>query len=104
MNEFIRILFILITSFGITTIIVYGSIFTKLREDLTNTVPFLGKLINCVLCTSTWVVFFMSFLLGGISSTYNDLNIFLVTFLDGMFIAGGVWIINSIVEFFEEYR
>lgn len=104
MSEFIRILFILITSFGITTIIVYGSIFTKLREYIGNLVPVLGKLVTCVLCTSTWVGFFMSYLFGGISNTYTDLNVFLVTFLDGMFIAGGVWIINSIVEFFEEYR
>lgn len=104
MNEIVRLIFLVIMSYGIVTIVVYGSIFEGLRNFLVRKSNFFGSLITCVLCTSTWVGFFSSYLVGGVSDELFGLDLFLTTFMDGMFIAGSVWAINSIIEFFEENR
>ena len=58
-----------------------------------------------MLCTSTWVGFALSLCLGGFINRFFDDNGTLINmFFDGMFTAGVVWAINSIVEFFEESR
>ena len=49
----------------------------------------------------------MSITIGHISkmiSINDELPWFMWVFFDGMLTAGAVWIINSIVEFFEESR
>lgn len=91
-------------AYGLTTILVYGSIFEKPRTWISNKSKFLGKLINCVLCTSTWVGFFMSVFLGSITANYVVSLYIINIFFDGMFTAGIVWAINAIIEFFEENR
>lgn len=91
-------------AYGMTTIIVYGSIFEKPRNWIKKHSKFFGDLIGCVMCTSTWVGFFISIVLGGLSSNIFDINLLLGIFLDGMFTCGIVWGINTIVEFFEESR
>lgn len=92
-------------TYGLTTILVYGSIFSEIREWIVKKSYFFGTLITCVLCTSTWVGFMMSFIVGGFSNNHLTIpNIYLVHFLDGMLTAGLVWSINSVIEFFEENR
>lgn len=91
-------------AYGMTSILVWGSIFEKTREWIKSKSQFFGDLISCTLCTSTWVGFFMSITLGSISDTFfNTLGI-LDLFFDGMFAAGSVWALNAIVEYFEENR
>jgi len=90
-------------AYGMTTIIVYGSIFEGLRNWISKHSKFFGELVNCPLCTSTWVGFFLSLTLGGISSKIFSIGYFGI-FFDGLFTAGVVWAINSFVEFFEESR
>jgi MFS family permease len=92
------------TSYGITTIIVYGSIFESFREWIIRNSSFFGSLISCVLCTSTWVGFVLSIILGGLFEHTYETNWFFGVFLDGMFTAGSVWALNSIIEYFEENR
>lgn len=108
-----------IVSYGMTTILVYGKIFNGLRDyikylseirftfRLMNIIPkifnFINVLINCVLCTSTWVGFFLSIVLFSPTEYYFNKNIFNI-FFDGMLSAGIVWAINSFIEFFEENR
>jgi hypothetical protein len=108
-----------IISYGMTTILVYGKIFNTLREKINNlskiefsykilnvipnTFKFIDTLINCVLCTSTWVGFFLSFVLYSPNKDYFGDNFFNL-FFDGVLSAGIVWAINSIIEFFEENR
>jgi hypothetical protein len=46
----------------------------------------------------------MSIILGGLVNTYIELPMMPTIFFDGMFTAGAVWMINAIVEFFEESR
>jgi hypothetical protein len=91
-------------AYGMTSIIVWGSIFENARNWIKGKSKFFGDLINCTLCTSTWVGFFMSFLLGSISSVYFETYAIVNVFFDGMFTAGIVWAINSIVEYYEENR
>jgi hypothetical protein len=102
------ILFIyLLLSYGITNILVYGSIFNFWREFLNKVNPsFLGKLFSCPMCLSTWVGFILSFIfmiMGYQSpmSLYGIDNPFLRVFLDGCLTSGGVWIIHNIEEAFE---
>jgi hypothetical protein len=90
-------------AYGMTTILVYGSIFENQREWIGRKSKFFGELINCPLCTSTWVGFFLSAVLGSISAELFAIGYFGI-FFDGLFTAGIVWTINSIVEFFEESR
>jgi hypothetical protein len=91
-------------AYGMTTILVYGSIFENVRTWIKAKSKFFGDLISCMLCTSTWVGFFLSIVTSGFSEHLFDLNKFVGVFLDGMFTAGIVWAINGIVEFFEESR
>lgn len=91
-------------AYGMTTILVYGSIFDGLRALLSSKSKFFAELIKCPLCTSTWVGFFMSFTMGGLTANYYDINTLYGVFLDGMLTAGIVWAINSVIEFFEESR
>jgi hypothetical protein len=91
-------------AYGMTTIIVYGSIFESLREKIKSKSNFFGTLITCMMCTSTWVGFFMSITLGGLVTPVFEVSRFVGLFFDGMLTCGLVWAINGIVEFFEENR
>jgi hypothetical protein len=104
-----------VVAYGMTTILVYGSIFNGLRNAIhkwgnNKNAPlnFLGKflsgLISCMLCTSTWVGFFLSMVYYSPSLEYIGQNQFLSVFFDGMLGAGFVWAINGIIEWFEENR
>lgn len=90
-------------AYGMTTILVYGSIFDKTRAYIGRKSNFLGELLGCPLCTSTWVGFFLSITMGGLTNRIFEVGFFTI-FFDGMFTAGIVWAINSFIEFFEESR
>lgn len=91
-------------AYGMTSIIVWGSIFEKPREWISKKSEWFGTLVSCTLCTSTWVGFFLSITLGGLTSPLLDVHWVFGIYFDGMFTAGSVWLINTIVEFFEESR
>lgn len=90
--------------YGMSTILVYGSIFEKQRNWIKNNSKFFGDLISCMMCTSTWVGFFLSLCLGGLSTEIIGIHWIPSIFFDGMFTCGAVWAINGIIEFFEESR
>lgn len=94
----------IMTAYGMTSILVWGSIFESTREFIKKHSKFFGDLISCTLCTSTWVGFFMSLVLGGMVSNVLNTHWLIGLFFDGMFTAGSVWAINAIIEFFEESR
>jgi hypothetical protein len=98
------LIFYVIAAYGMTSILVWGSIFESTREWIKRNSKFFGDLISCTLCTSTWVGFFMSLFLGSLSTQYFDTIWLINLFFDGMFTAGGVWALNAIIEFFEENR
>ena len=88
-------------AYGMTSILVWGSIFETSRQWIIKNSKFFGDLISCTLCTSTWVGFFMSIVLGGLVNHHFSIPWYLGMFFDGMFTAGSVWAINTIIEFFE---
>ncbi len=98
------LLFYIIAAYGMTSILVWGSIFESTRVWIKSKSKFFGDLISCTLCTSTWVGFFMSLFLGSMSAQYFNTIWFINLFFDGMLTAGGVWALNAIIEFFEENR
>ena len=111
----IQLLIFMIAAYGMTTILVYGSIFNGLRESIHNwgndehapfnyIGKFISQLIQCMLCTSTWVGFFLSLTMFSPVTTFIGLNEYFSVFFDGMFSAGSVWAINAIIEWFEENR
>jgi len=93
-------------AYGMSTIITAGAIFQKPRTWIVQKSTFWGEFITCMLCIPTWVGFFLSFVLGGLTNDYfnNPLIPYIGWFFDGMFTAGIVWAINSFIEFFEESR
>lgn len=98
------LIFWILSAYGMTNILVWGSIFENQREWIKKRSKFFGDLISCTLCTSTWVGFFMSLTLGSLSVNYFETIWILHLFFDGMVSAGGVWALNAIIEFFEESR
>jgi hypothetical protein len=109
-----EIFFWIVAAYGMTNILVYGSIFEGPRQIIhtladtkvpvvNNIFKFLSGLISCVMCTSTWVGFFMSLFFSPFTFYYG-LHPAFGLFFDGMLASGGVWAINGIVEWFEENR
>jgi hypothetical protein len=88
-------------AYGMTSILVWGSIFESFRTWLRANSTFFGDLISCTLCTSTWVGFFLSVILGGMTTKMFGTNYYVGIFLDGMYTAGTVWAINAIIEYYE---
>ena len=93
----------ILTAYGMSNILVFGSIFENLRTWLIKKSEFFGDLIQCMMCTSTWVGFFFSLVFF---SPTAELTVIPYTnwFFDGMFASGSVWAINAIIEYFEENR
>jgi len=103
-----------IVAYGMTNILVYGSIFNNLRNKihrwgdskglLSGLGLFLSGLISCVLCTSTWVGFFIGIFVYSPWNIIIGESLWYSWFFDGMFASGAVWAINAIVEWFEVNR
>jgi hypothetical protein len=100
------VLVFILLAYGITNILVYGSIFEPLRDLLTRINPsFLGKLINCPMCTSTWVGFALSalFIYFGtftpFTTLFNIEYVALAIFLDGCFTSGSVWLLFVLEDY-----
>lgn len=88
-------------AYGASTIIVYGSIFEKPRTWIKAKSLFFGEMIGCIMCSATWVGFFMSICLGGLATRVFEIHWLPSIFFDGIFTTGIVWTINTIVEHFE---
>lgn len=96
------LIFWILAAYGMTSILVWGSIFESTRTFIKKHSKFFGDLISCTLCTSTWVGFFMSIVLGGLTNKFFDVYWLIGIFWDGMFTAGSVWALNAIIEYFED--
>ena len=103
-----------VMAYGITNIVVYGSIFNGPREFIreyaesdkpfNEFAEFVMKMTSCVMCFGVWVGFFAGLFLYSPTNQILGVNNYSSWFFDGMLSSGGVWIINSIVEWFEENR
>jgi hypothetical protein len=110
-----NILIWILIAYGMSNILVYGSIFQSPRDYVkhlgynTNSIfsaffRFLSDLTSCMMCCSTWVGFFLSLTFYSPSHSLIGTNQWYSIFLDGMLASGAVWGINSIIEWFEENR
>tara|TARA_R110000824_G_scaffold64449_2_gene168357 strand:- start:103 stop:417 length:315 start_codon:yes stop_codon:yes gene_type:complete len=93
----------ILAAYGMSQILVFGSIFDNIRDWITKYSKFFGDLLGCMMCTSTWVGFFFS--LTFFSPTLSLVTIpYINIFFDGMLASGGVWALNAIIEWFEENK
>ncbi len=93
----------ILVAYGMSQILVYGSIFNNPREWISRHSKFMGDLLECMMCTSTWVGFFLSVVFYSpteslISYPYTNI------FFDGILASGAVWALNAIIEWFEENK
>ena len=91
----------ILAAYGMTQILVYGSIFDTPRNWIKTNSTFFGDLISCVMCTSTCVGFFFSLVFFSptidlVSITYSNI------FFDGLLASGSVWALNAFIEWFEK--
>lgn len=107
-------LWILMT-YGISNILVYGSIFNTPRNFIikesqnpenyfSDFFTFLKEMLSCMMCTPTWVGFIFGIFLFSPVNQILGVNPYISWFFDGMLASGTTWIINSIIEWFEENR
>jgi hypothetical protein len=105
----------MVMAYGLSNILVYGSIFNKPRNfifkeadygtgPLTGLFKFLKGMLSCMMCTPVWVGFFSGLFLY--SPVHEILNVttYVSWFFDGMLASGAVWAIKSIIEWFEQNR
>lgn len=95
-------------NYGLTNIVVYSKLFEPLRDWFKSNKggvnKFIYELITCPMCFSVWSGFFVSVMIYSPTQIIYNINPHISWFYDGIMSSGIVWIINSIVEFFEEYR
>lgn len=93
----------ILAAYGMSQILVFGSIFETPREWITKHSTFFGDLLECMMCTSTWVGFFFSLTFY---SPTESMIMFPYTniFFDGMLASGSVWAINAMVEWYEQNK
>tara|TARA_B100001758_G_C18016785_1_gene405939 strand:- start:120 stop:440 length:321 start_codon:yes stop_codon:yes gene_type:complete len=104
-----EILLTILVTYGISLIIVYGSIFEGLREKAQLISPnFFGKLLTCMMCTPFWVGFTLS--LGSYLGDYNSFSpfysnglecVYIAIFLDSCLLSGTTYLIHTLQEYFE---
>lgn len=105
----------MIMCYGISNILVYGSIFNGPRNKINQWAAdvdsifqdfwiFISDMLKCMMCTPTWVGFFVGIFLYSPVNHFLDVTIWVSWFFDGMLASGSVWAINSIIEWFEMNR
>ena len=110
-----NILIWLLIAYGMSNILVYGSIFNGLRDffkkwggnqyaPFNGIGQFISDLLGCMMCTSTWVGFFLSLAFMSPSNTIIGTSPITSWFFDGLLASGFVWAFNAMVEWFEENR
>jgi len=105
----------MIMCYGISNILVYGSIFNRPRNFINKLASieytpmrdfwvFLSDMLKCMMCAPTWVGFFIGIFVYSPTNQFLEISPYVSWFFDGMLASGSVWAINSIIEWFEENR
>ena len=105
-----ELLLIMLVGYGISNIVVFGSLFEGFREFTSTISPnFFGKLFSCMMCTPWWVGFSLSLgaQLTGFTQfspfySYGLESIYISIFLDACLISGTTWLIHTVQEKLEE--
>jgi hypothetical protein len=110
-----QLLLWMVMAYGMTNIIVYGSIFNGPRNFINkaSSTPkyplrgffiFVSDMIKCMMCASTWIGFFFGIFLYSPVHQILGVTPWASWFFDGMLASGSVWAINSIIEWYELNR
>ena len=101
--------------YGMSNIGVYGKIMNGFRDTIEKwgndeKVPlnkffhFIREMMRCMMCLPVWIGFFFGFFLYSPTHELLHINGNWSWCFDGVLASGTTWIINSIVEWFEENR
>ncbi len=108
-----QLLLWMVMVYGLSNILVYGSIFDKPRNYIIkqseneenyfmDSFIFLRDMLSCMMCTPTWVGFFFGIFLYSPVHQILEVNPYISWFFDGLLASGSTWAINSIIEWFEK--
>jgi hypothetical protein len=112
-----KLLLFITIAYGISNILIFGSIFRWWRTLMENLSPnFFGSLFTCFICLPTWLGFFGSYLIwsptidyGVVTHGVSFFGLFefskevVATFLDGCLTSGTVWLIHTFQETMERH-
>jgi hypothetical protein len=104
----------LIIAYGLSNIIVYGSIFNEPREFIkkwsegaypfSSFGMFLKGMTSCMMCFGFHCGWGLSISIYSPVHEILGVNEYASWFFDAMLASGGTWAINSIIEWFEQNR
>jgi hypothetical protein len=105
----------LIIAYGLSNIVVYGSIFNGPRNLINRLADneftpfqggwiFLKGMISCMMCFGFHCGWFLSISIYSPVHEILGVHEYASWFFDGMLASGGTWAINSIIEWFEQNR
>ena len=110
----VQLLLWMVLAYGMSNILVYGSIFNGPRNfinkwgdskyPLNEFGAFLSKMLSCMMCCSVWIGFFYGIFLYSPVHKLLGVHNYYSWFFDGMLASGSVWAINAIIEWFEVNR
>ena len=92
MSYLVDVLVWVLATFGMTTIIVNSTVMLPVRNVVSKVSPFLGKLINCILCMGFWVGVFWGVLSFNPFEQYHS-SIFLDLLFAGCVGSATSWLI-----------
>ena len=103
-----------ILSYGLMNIMVFGSIFSGLRNNIElwgkSKLPlnefgdFISGILSCPMCFSVWGGFFLGLFVYSPTNEIFQISKYISWFFDGIYSSGIVWVINSLIEWFEETK
>jgi hypothetical protein len=104
-----------LTIYGMSNIGVYGKIMNGFRDTIEKWgndehVPFnkqfhfIREMMRCMMCLPVWIGFFFGIFLYSPIHELLKIDSGISWFFDGSLASGTTWMINSIVEWFEENR
>jgi len=103
-----------ILSYGLMNIMVFGSIFSGLRNNIelwgNSKLPlnelgnFISGILSCPMCFSVWGGFFLGLFVYSPTNEIFQMSKYISWFFDGIYSSGIVWAINSVIEWFEETK
>jgi hypothetical protein len=106
-----ELLIFILVAYGMSNILVWGSIFATPRTILHELAAtpgihqpvckFFSELIACMMCTSTWVGFFLSIFFYSPAQELMNFTPYWSWFFDGCLASGAVWAVNALVEHWE---
>lgn len=111
----VQLLIWMIVAYGLSNIVVYGSIFNGPRNFINKWganeyAPFheygefISKMISCMMCFGFHCGWFLSLTLYSPTEEFLYTSSTISWFFDAFLSSGSVWVINSIIEWFETNR